>query len=69
MGDAVYLPEVLKNMRTRPLFVIRLDVRTALIVAATPGHLGWHRPSRERGRDLQHICNALSLTPIDRSGY
>jgi hypothetical protein len=31
------LPEVLKRVRTRPLFVMRLDVRKLLIVGATPG--------------------------------
>jgi Protein of unknown function (DUF3237) len=31
------LPEVLKRLRTRPLFVMRLDVRKLLIVGATPG--------------------------------
>ena len=31
------LPEVLKSVRTRPLFVMRLDVRKLLAVGATPG--------------------------------
>jgi hypothetical protein len=31
------LPEVLKVVRTRPLFVMRLDVRPLLVVGATPG--------------------------------
>ena len=31
------LPEPLKSVRTRPLFVMRLDVRKLLIVGATPG--------------------------------
>lgn len=31
------LPEVLKSVRTRPLFVMRLDVRKLLMVGATPG--------------------------------
>src|SRR5580704_16825986 len=31
------LPDVLKRVRTRPLFVMRLDVRKLLIVGATPG--------------------------------
>jgi hypothetical protein len=31
------LPEVLKSVRTRPLFVMRLDVRKLLIVGSTPG--------------------------------
>ncbi len=31
------LPEVLKIVRTRPLFVMRLDVRKLLIVGAPPG--------------------------------
>jgi hypothetical protein len=31
------LPEVLKSVRTQPLFVMRLDVRKLLIVGATPG--------------------------------
>jgi Protein of unknown function (DUF3237) len=30
------LPEVLKSVRTRPLFVMRLDMRKLLIVGATP---------------------------------
>ena len=30
------LPEVLRSVRTRPLFVMRLDVRQLLIVGATP---------------------------------
>jgi len=31
------LPEVLKSVRARPLFVMRLDVRKMLVVGATPG--------------------------------
>jgi hypothetical protein len=31
------LPEVLKSVRTRPLFVMHLDVRPLLLVGATPG--------------------------------
>jgi hypothetical protein len=31
------LPEVLKSLRSRPLFTMRLDVRGPLIVGATPG--------------------------------
>jgi hypothetical protein len=31
------LPEQLKSVRTRPLFVMRLDVRPIVIVGATPG--------------------------------
>ena len=31
------LPEVLRSVRTRPLFVMRVDVRKLLIVGATPG--------------------------------
>src|SRR6202795_867608 len=31
------LPEALKTLRTRPLFVMRLDVRKLLMVGATPG--------------------------------
>jgi len=31
------LPEVLRSVRTRPLFVMRLDVRKLVIVGATPG--------------------------------
>jgi Protein of unknown function (DUF3237) len=31
------LPEVLKSLRARPLFVMRLDVRKLQIVGATPG--------------------------------
>ena len=31
------LPEILKTVRTRPLFVMRLDVRKLQIVGATPG--------------------------------
>ena len=31
------LPEILRNVRTRPLFVMRLDVRKLQIVGATPG--------------------------------
>jgi hypothetical protein len=31
------LPEVLKSVRTRPMFVMRLDVRPLQIVGATPG--------------------------------
>lgn len=33
------LPEVLKSVRTQPLFLMRLDVRPLLIVGATPGGL------------------------------
>jgi hypothetical protein len=31
------LPEVLKNVRTRPLFVMHLQVRPLVVVGATPG--------------------------------
>jgi hypothetical protein len=31
------LPEALKNVRTRPLFVMHLDVRALVVVGATPG--------------------------------
>lgn len=31
------LPEVLKTVRTRPLFVMRLDVRRLQVIGATPG--------------------------------
>jgi hypothetical protein len=31
------LPDVLKTVRTRPLFVMQLDVRKLQIVGATPG--------------------------------
>jgi hypothetical protein len=31
------VPEVLKSVRTRPLFVMHLDVRPLLLVGATPG--------------------------------
>jgi hypothetical protein len=31
------LPDALKTVRTRPLFVMRLDVRPLVIVGATPG--------------------------------
>jgi hypothetical protein len=31
------LPEVLRNVRTRPLFVMRLEVRKLQVVGATPG--------------------------------
>jgi Protein of unknown function (DUF3237) len=34
VGD---VPEVLKSLRTRPLFVLRLDVRPPQVVGATPG--------------------------------
>jgi hypothetical protein len=34
------LPEALKTLRTRALFVMRLDVRKLLIVGATPGGYG-----------------------------
>src|SRR6201985_233232 len=39
MHTSVYdnLPEILKTVRTRPLFVMRLDVRKLQIVGATPG--------------------------------
>jgi hypothetical protein len=39
MPPALYdrLPDVLKTVRTRPMFVMRLDVRPLLIVGATPG--------------------------------
>src|SRR5437899_5873340 len=33
------LPEALKTLRSRPLFVMRLDVRKLQIVGATPGAL------------------------------
>jgi hypothetical protein len=31
------LPDVMKSVRTMPMFAIRLDVRPLLIVGATPG--------------------------------
>jgi hypothetical protein len=31
------LPDVLKTVRTRPLFVMRLDVRKLQVIGATPG--------------------------------
>ena len=31
------LPDVMKNVRTKPMFTMRLDVRPLLIVGATPG--------------------------------
>ena len=31
------LPDVMKSVRTRPMFAMRLDVRPLLIVGATPG--------------------------------
>src|ERR1700678_3710932 len=31
------LPDVLKTIRTRPLFVMRLDVKPLIVVGATPG--------------------------------
>ena len=31
------LPEFMKNVRTKPMFAMRLDVRPMLIVGATPG--------------------------------
>jgi hypothetical protein len=31
------LPEVLRNVRTRPLFVMQLNVRPLVVVGATPG--------------------------------
>src|SRR5690348_1092714 len=31
------LPEALKSVRTRPLFVMRLDVRPLVVVGPTPG--------------------------------
>ncbi len=37
MHPTADLPEALKGVRTRPLFVLRLDVRPLLIVGATPG--------------------------------
>src|ERR1700704_7103129 len=39
MASPLYdsLPEVLKTLRTQPLFVVRLDVRPLLIVGPTPG--------------------------------
>jgi hypothetical protein len=38
MSDAINeLPEALKSIRTRPLFVVRLKVRPLQIVGATPG--------------------------------
>ena len=36
-GLSENLPETLKTVRTRPLFVMRLDVRKLQIVGATPG--------------------------------
>ena len=39
MSEARYddLPDVLRNVRTRPLFVMHLDVRPLAVVGATPG--------------------------------
>ncbi len=36
-GMADDLPDILKSVRTRPLFVMRLDVRKLQIVGGTPG--------------------------------
>jgi hypothetical protein len=35
--DLIDLPESMKNVRTKPMFAMRLDVRPMLIVGATPG--------------------------------
>ena len=35
--DLSDLPEFMKNVRTKPMFAMRLDVRPLLIVGATPG--------------------------------
>src|ERR1700704_3363042 len=39
MASPLYdsLPEVLKTLRTQPLFVVRLDVRPLIVVGPTPG--------------------------------
>jgi hypothetical protein len=39
MSEIIYddLPEALKSVRTRPLFVMRLDVQPLQIIGATPG--------------------------------
>ena len=39
MSETPYdvLPEALKNVRTRPLFVMQLEVRPLVVVGATPG--------------------------------
>jgi hypothetical protein len=39
------LPDILQKVQTRPLFVMRLDVRPLQIIGATPGA---YRPPRER---------------------
>ena len=31
------LPDILKSVRTKPIFLMRLDVRPLLIAGATPG--------------------------------
>ena len=42
------LPEVLTNVRTRPLFVMRLEVRELLIVGATSRCIPAHRRCSRR---------------------
>ena len=41
------LPETLRSVRTRPLFVLRLDVKPMQLVGATPG--GFRRVSAVTG--------------------
>ena len=53
------LPDALKTLRTRPLFVMRLDVRKLQIVGATPGgyrRVGVVPADRSRGSGFPARC-------------
>jgi hypothetical protein len=59
------LPEVLKSVRTQPLFVMRLDVRKLLIVGATPGGYrasAWFPGARLRESDYLARCWMAAAT-------
>jgi uncharacterized protein DUF3237 len=66
------LPEVLKGVRTRPLFVMRLNVRS-LVVGAAPGGQPPHRPGlgrlvRGRGAAIAMTYRGVRHGPIDVIG-
>ena len=59
------LPEVLKTLRTRPLFVMRLEVRKLQIVGAAPGgyrRIGVVPGGSFEGRGFQAKCWMEAMT-------
>ncbi len=53
------LPDALKGVRTRPTFVMRLDVRPLQVVGATPARsavLAWSRAVRSKASACRVWC-------------